>query len=758
MTILKIENSEKKIEKKFLSKPFILLTYLLFLFYNLQPSTLFAQDTLRKPKIGLVLSGGGAKGLAHIGVLKMIDEYGIKIDYIGGTSMGAIVGGLYAAGYTGIQIDSIFSAADYDAIIRDYTPRKSKDFYEREYNDRYAVTLPFNKFKIGVPISLSRGLYNYNLLTRLTHHVRHIRDFKKLPIPFVCVATDIETGEEVVLDQGFLAQAIVASGALPTLYAPVNIDGKYLIDGGVLNNFPVEEVKKMGADIIIGVDVQYEMKERAELNEATKLLSQISNLQMIKKMDEKKPLVDIYIKPNINDFTLVSFEKGPEIIQNGAEAAREFESEFKKLSTNYIVQKTVIPKSEKDSLLITDIITNDLENYTNYYVQSKLRFKPGKKVSYLDLVQGIDFLNTTQNFSSLSYTLDKNGEGDELNLFLVENKTKTYLKFGLHFDGLFKSGVLLNFTKRKLLFKNDVFSSDFVLGDNFRYFFDYNVDVGYNLSVGLNAKLYQFNRNVETNFEQWDIYKEDGTNSINLGYRNFSNQLYFQTLFVQKFSAKVGVQYDNIRFQSETFSNSNSIFDNGDYVSLFGNLNFDSLDNKFFPKTGWFFMGDAQSYVASSEFEEILLKHSVFKAEAVYAQSITKRATVLLKTEGGFTLGEQGIPLLNFFLGGYGFKQFNNFRHFYGYNFVGLTGNSYVMAEITLDYELFKKNHLNVSANFANIGNDIFVNDRWLKLPSYSGYAIGYGIETIFGPLEIKQSWSPETKESYTWFAVGFWF
>lgn len=731
---------------------------LLFLSFFLFQFSISAQDSIPRPKIGLVLSGGGAKGLAHIGVLKKIDEYGIKIDYIGGTSMGAVVGGLYAAGYSGIQIDSIFAAADYDAIIQDYTPRKSKDFYERENNDRYAVSLPFNKFKIGVPIALSRGLYNYNLLTRLLHHVRHVRDFKKLPIPFVCIATDIETGEEVLLDHGFLAQAIVASGALPTLYTPVNIEGKYLIDGGVLNNFPVKEVKKLGADLIIGVDVQYELKDKDELNEATKLLSQISNLQMIKKMEEKKPLVNIYIKPNINDFTVVSFEKGPEIIQFGEEAALDFEDELKKISTNHKIEKTFVPQTVKDSLFITSIKTNELENFTDYYIQGKLRFKPGKKISYSELIQGIDFLNTTQNFSSLSYTLEKNGEGDELNLYLVENKTKSFLKLGLHFDGLFKSGVIANVTKRKLLFKNDVFSADVVLGDNFRYFFDYNVDIGYNLSVGFNAKLYQFNRNVNTNFPQWDEFREQGINSINLSYRNFSNQLYFQTLFVQKFSSKLGIEFDNFLFQSETFDDYTSLFDNGNYLSLFVNLNFDSLDNKFFPKSGWSFVGDGQSFLASSEFESIALRHSIFKAEGSYAQSITKKATLILKTEGGFTIGETGIPLLNFFLGGYGFKPFNNFRHFYGYNFVGLTGNSYVMTEMSLDYEFFKKNHINLSANFANVGNDIFVNDSWLKLPTYSGYAAGYGIDTVLGPIEIKQSWSPETKESYTWFAIGFWF
>jgi NTE family protein len=176
----------------------------------------------------------------------------------------------------------------------------------------------------------------------------------------------------------------------------------------------------------------------------------------------------------------------------------------------------------------------------NIIFKSKLRFKPGQKISYADLVRGIDYLNTTQNFSSLSYTLEKEEEGDQLNLFLVENPMKTYLKLGLHYDGLFKSGILVNYTKKKLLFKNDVFSADVVLGDNFRYFLDYNVDIGYNLSVGLNSKFYQFNRNVNTNFSAWDVLREAGTNSINIDYRDFTNQLYLQTLFVQKFSAKIG--------------------------------------------------------------------------------------------------------------------------------------------------------------------------------------------------------------------------
>ena len=138
----------------------------------------------QKPKVGLVLSGGGAKGFAHIGVLKVIDSLGIKVDYIAGTSMGAIVGSLYASGYSGKQLDSIFSNLDFDAVINDNLPRSSKTFYERNNTEKYGVILPFNNFKLKLPSALSRGQNVFNLLTKLTLHVSDIDDFGQLPIPF----------------------------------------------------------------------------------------------------------------------------------------------------------------------------------------------------------------------------------------------------------------------------------------------------------------------------------------------------------------------------------------------------------------------------------------------------------------------------------------------------------------------------------------------------------------------------------------------
>ena len=132
----------------------------------------------------------------------MIEEAGVKIDYIGGTSMGAVVGGLYASGYNAAQIDSIFQTTNFDELLNDYIPRSSKSFYEKRNDESYALVLPFNKFRIGIPEALSKGIYNFNLLSRLTRNVRHVNDFNQLPTPFLCIGTNIETGKQIVLDKG----------------------------------------------------------------------------------------------------------------------------------------------------------------------------------------------------------------------------------------------------------------------------------------------------------------------------------------------------------------------------------------------------------------------------------------------------------------------------------------------------------------------------------------------------------------------------
>ncbi|NHN27113.1 patatin [Flavobacterium jejuense] len=734
-----------------MNKILLILTFFFLSFFS------FGQDSIiqKKPKIGLVLSGGGAKGLAHIGVLKIIDSLGIKIDYIGGTSMGAIIGGLYASGYSGKELDSLFKEIDTDALLQDYTPRNSKTFYEKRNDEIYAFSLPFNNFKIELPKALSKGLYNYHLMSKLTKHVSDVNDFDQLPIPFLCIATNVETGEEVVLNKGTLPKSLLASGALPTLYNPVEIDGKMLIDGGVVNNYPVEELLKKGADIIIGVDVQDGLKKLSEIKGATGILSQVTNYSMIEKMEKKRALTTIYIKPNIKGYTVVSFEKGSEIVMKGEEEARKHLSELIPLKSDY--KRPFVEKQLLNDIYVNELEINNLDKFTRAYVVGKLKFNSNSRIEYSEVEKGINNLNATQNFESIFYYFQKNRGGERLVVDVRESKKNTFLKLGLHYDGLLKSALLLNVTRKNLFTKNDVFSLDVGLGDNFRYNLNYYVDNGFYVSYGFNSKFIGLNRNLQNDFSGNLLLNTTGLSSLNIDFSDFSNQAYIQTIFAQKFSIGAGIELKHLKIESKTvIQNIDPIIDNSDYFSLFGFLKYDSFDNKYFPKKGWYFIGDLKPILYSSDKMNNFERFTIAKADGAIAFTINKKFTFKIQSEGGFSIGENRVPYLDFALGGFGYTQINNLRPFLGYDFVSLSGNSYVKGSLVLDYEVFKKNHLNFTANYANIGDNIFDDGTWIKKPAYSGYGLGYGIESLIGPIEIKHSWSPETRDHHTWFSIGF--
>ena len=738
------------------------------LFFNSQNS--FSQENekkvtqdsiIKRPKIGLVLSGGGAKGFAHIGVLKVIEQAGIKIDYIGGTSMGAVVGGLYASGYNASQIDSIFTRTNFDELINDYIPRASKNFYGKKNDELYALVLPFSNFRIGIPEALSKGMYNYNLLSSLTRNVRHVRDFNQLPTPFLCIGTNIETGEEVLLNKGNLAQAMIASAAFPSLFSPVEVDGKLLVDGGVVNNYPIKEVRDLGADIIIGVDVQDDLLDRKNLKNATRILVQITNLQSIEKMKKKVKDTNVYIKPDISNYGVISFDKGAEIIRRGEDAAFGVYEKIKALADEDNFYKKPKLKIGSDTLHIKNINNEKLENFTKEYINGKLRFKPESTITYDDLKTGINNINATQNFSAISYCLQPNEGKDDLDLVLKENPTQTYLKLGLHYDGLYKSAVLINLTHKKTFLKNDNTSLDIILGDNFRYDLNYYVENGFNISFGFRSRLNQFNRNISDAISEniSSVPSQDpNINLINVDFMDISNQAYFQTIFVQKFLMGGGIDYEYLKIKSPTLANIDPVIDKSDYLSLFGYLKYDSYDSKNFPNSGVFFSSDIKSYLTSSDYTNTFEPFTTMKAEIGFVKTFFKKATFKFESQAGATIGNKSINFFNYVLGGYGYNKINNFDYFYGYDFLSIAGNSYIKSGVVLDYEILRKNHVNFSANYANLGNDIFSTVDWIQMPKYSGYAVGYGLETIIGPIEVKYSWSPENPKGYTWFSIGFLF
>ena len=249
-----------------------------------------------------------------------------------------------------------------------------------------------------------------------------------------------------------------------------------------------------------------------------------------------------------------------------------------------------------------------------------------------------------------------------------------------------------------------------------------------------------------------------GVESMNVDFKDFTNQLFFQTVFAQRFLIGAGAEYKHIKIKSNTAPGINPVFDDSDYASAFGYLKFDSLDDKYFPTEGYYFSGEAKAFLYSSDYTGQFSPFTLVKGEIGTAKTLFKGFTLNFQGETGMSFGENVVPTFNFVLGGYGYYATNNFRHFYGYDFMSLGGNSYIKGLISADYEFYRRHHLNLSANYANVGNNLYEEGKMLSLPQYSGYALGYGFETILGPLEIKHSWSPETNKHFTWVSVGFWF
>ena len=732
-------------------------------------------DVEKAPKIGLVLSGGGAKGMAHIGALKVIEEAGIEIDYIGGSSMGAIVGALYASGYSARELDSLFTVTNVGSLIQDNLPRSAKTFYEKEDSERYALTLPFKNFKVTVPPAFSGGQNIYNEFVRLLYHVKDIEDFNKLPIPFVCIATDIETGKQVVLDSGYLPEAILASGTLPSLFEPTAIDGKVLIDGGVVNNYPIDEVRAMGAELIIGVDVQHDLSDRDALLSATEILLQINNYRTVADMKIKSAKTDIYIKPQIEDYSVIDFNRLSEIVKKGEDAANLKIDDLKKLATRGVGEKRIIPVvGAAEELTVNRLFIDGNTNHTRGYVKGKLRFNLDEPIDFKKLQQGISNLSATGNFRTIKYKLlDNLNGGEDLILPLDETRNTSFLRLGAHYDDLYKSGAIINLTKKRLLSKDDVASFDFILGDNIRYNFEYYVDKGTYWSFGVNSRFNDFEQEINFDLIQGNFEVGNGTqlNSINLNVSDFTNQLYVQTVVKEEFAFTLGGEFKHLQFSTRTFgdvdddslpgntaSNGRTYFERSNYISAFGALKLDTYDDKYFPSRGLYFNGDMHYYVLSSDYNNNFKDFSISKARMGMALPLARNLSLNVETEGGFKLGTSNVTSFDFILGGYGTDFINNLVPFVGYDFISLVGNSFVKAYARLDYEFAPKNHALFTANYANVDDDLFRTGDWFKAPTYSGYGVGYGWESFVGPINLMYSWTPEDDRSHFFVSIGYWF
>ena len=418
-------------------------------------------------KTGLTLSGGGARGLAHIGVLHVIDSLGLKIDYITGTSTGSIVGGMYASGYSAAEIEAFALGIDWEAMFS----RRSDLAYihpsRRSTYQQHIIELPIEDRRIRLATGAIEGQQLWNTLSEVFFHVYDIRDFSQLPIPFACVATNVENGEAVVMKTGNLVTAIRASMAIPSVFTTVDREGVKLIDGGVVNNFPTNVVKEMGAEFIIGVNVSQGLRPAEELVTPIDIIYQMGFYSDARSFVRNKEITDLFIDVDLAGFTAASFAHTAEIIELGKRAARERVAELEKLPRRTTdEQEPAGVVREALQFIVDSIEFQGLDKVREWFVENTMNISPRDTITAYQLTRAVNRLYASNYFNRVHYYLKPGTAGGSVIVVLeLDEKPFSSLSAALHFSSFTGVGIIGGINSNRFLYYNTQASATVMLGE-----------------------------------------------------------------------------------------------------------------------------------------------------------------------------------------------------------------------------------------------------------------------------------------------------
>ena len=383
--------------------------------------------------------------------------------------------------------------------------------------------------------------------------------------------------------------------------------------------------------------------------------------------------------------------------------------------------------------------------------------KEGDSVTRREITKKIYLLSATKNYERIEYNLIKKVNNTYLlSFYLNETIENAALKLGVHYDFLYKSSVLANYSQKHLLVNNDKFSVDMILGDNLRYNLNYFVDNGFYISYGFRSRYNHFTSSTKVNPL---VSSFPNVNNINLKYIDNTNQFFVQTTFDRKFALGLGTEHKYIKATTATITTNDevTIIDKSHYFNTFGYLKLDTYDKKHFPTVGYFADLNFKWYMRSTDYNEDFKSFGQAKGTIGFAKTFWDKFTFQMTNEAGFTLENTQSQVFNFYLGGYNQNYINTFTSFYGYDFAELTDKTFTKSEFNFRYALTDTHYAIFIANYARLGDNVF-RDIDLFKDVKSGYAIGYTYNSIIGPLEIKYSWSPEAHQNFLLFNLGFWF
>lgn len=690
------------------------------------------------PKIGLSLSGGGAKGFTHVGVLKVLDSLGVRVDYIAGTSMGSIVGGMYASGYSAKEIEQVIKDTDFFSLIANEKNREEKTFFDKSV-DKYIVNAPIKDGKINVlPKAISNGQKNIYMLKEIFRNVNTVEDFSQLPIPFLCVGTNLETGKIKIFEKGDLVKSIMASSAFPGLLDPVKIGDSLYIDGAMTVNYPSEMLKEKGIDIVIGVDLSQGLSTREQLNSVAAIINQVIDFGIQKETQRQYNFTDINVHPNLDGLGATSYGEKMIILKKGWEEAQKYIDIFKQL-----------PKRENPNLRapsnyifstaykIEELRLENNNIYTRDYIVGKMNLKLPAMLTYNQINSMMDKLYATDNFSLISYDILNESGKYVLSVHLDEDNTRYFLRAGLHYDQVFKTGLLLNATAKRVLFKNSSASLDVVIGDQPRYYFNYFIDNGYIPGFGLYASGMKFNpRDAEKNTrENWTWLR---------------NEAYIQSIWKDKYALGGGISHDY--FVVKETQNNTSVSNNSLNPYVF--IKSDSRDDRDFSTKGLYLYAEGKLLDILGSYDK--KRQIQVKADARISIPFGEIFSSRMRLAGGFSLGDTDHPFYRFHLGGWFDQNLGNFQPMFGYQFGQIRNRNFMLVAEDLQFKIMKNLFVTAHVSIANTYQNLDFEDV-LKI-QYSSVGLTAGYKSPVGQIKLNYSKALDKTPGIFSVVLGHWF
>ena len=745
-----------------------------------------------RPTVALVLSGGGAKGAAHVGAIQYVEELGIPVDMVVGTSIGGLVGGLYSLGYPIEEIGRMMSEMDWEWVLSDDLARDQISYADMKYKEKYLLSIPFyyekdyynmklaeeyrfedlnryEGFDIGADnvqgvAMLKRNLlgslpsgYVYgqnvsNLISSLTVGYQDSLDFMEFPIPFACVATDMVSGKAKIWHEGKINDAMRSTMSIPGMFAPVRIDGMLLVDGGLRDNYPTALAKDLGADIIIGVDLSQKTKSYTQVNNVADIIAQGVDMLMRDSYEVNVHIPDVKIKPEIPEYNLMSFNKTAidTIMVRGYRAARQQDSLLRIVAARTSGRYSTLKKPKAfdfhaDTLTIADVDIKGVLPKEKTLIKEKLHLKSGDRISREDLDAIVAQIYGTQAYDYVTYELLGDAEPFKL-VFKCRKGPVHQFGLGVRADTEEIVSVLLNLGLNTHKLYGHAFDFTGKISANPYFNVKWSYDGPELPTVNVAASLRWTDLNT---LNLWE-------HKLGFSFLHARQEVYLSNMTWRKFDFNAGIRNEVFNIKNIKSHDILGDYDfsqlNNDFVSLFAIGRTDTFDDGYFPTKG-------------------LKAHASYSwTFAGFPKKISNFHTIAAGIKGVVPLGES-----------FAFIPYANVRFLLGYDvpvayfnavggslagryvdqqmpFIGVTNlwamkNLLTIVGMDFRFRLFKNNYMTAIVNYAR---DCDHFNHYLQGLGYFGAGLEYAYDTIFGPIKANVHWSNMTRGVGFYISAGY--